>query len=348
MSNNGVPHAPIFVVGPPRSGTTLMGQILGRHPQVFSPGETHFFEDLWSRRGQLGPLTHETEIGAAVDCLLTLFGRFNFPNTQRLVEQVIEREALVAQVKSAGGGYAALYSAFMGQLARSQGKQLFVDDTPRHLYHLPAIWQLWPEARIIGCVRDPRDFLCSYKHYWRRSTESERIKALYHPIVTSLLWRSAAGLLLRYGGAIEPIAPWQAGRRLLLVHYEQLVSQPDMEIERVCRFLGLAFTPAMTAVESHNSSFASAATGIFTTSVGRWHGDLTLEEVWWLQKLARRPMVALGYTPDRVQIAPARLAAILAQLPWAFLRALWANRQKRGPFWSYLWRRLMALVGQSL
>jgi len=45
---------PIFVVGTPRSGTILTAKILGRHSHIFMPGETHFFDDIYSRRIELG------------------------------------------------------------------------------------------------------------------------------------------------------------------------------------------------------------------------------------------------------------------------------------------------------
>ena len=39
---------PVFIIGTPRSGTTLTAKILGRHSNIFMPGETHFFDDVYS------------------------------------------------------------------------------------------------------------------------------------------------------------------------------------------------------------------------------------------------------------------------------------------------------------
>lgn len=42
--------APIFVFGIPRSGTTLTAMIIGRHSRLFMSGETHYIDDIYSRR----------------------------------------------------------------------------------------------------------------------------------------------------------------------------------------------------------------------------------------------------------------------------------------------------------
>lgn len=330
---------PIFIVGPARSGTTLTAKILGRHPDVFSPGETHYFEDIWTRKDALGGLESEVELSRAADRLMTIFGRFNFPDTQDLVDAVIQKETLIDRTDIAGGGYAGLYRAFTQMLAKSQGKMRICDDTPKHLYYLQAILDLFPEAKVVACVRDPRDFLSSYKNYWRRSTESERIKALYHPVITSLLWRSSSNLLLKHINQNK-------SDRVTLVRYEDLVRSPDREVRRLCDFLEIDYTDELIQVESHNSSFEQSSPGIFTTSVGRWRMRLRPEETWWIQTLARDNMLALGYEVEDVK--PERLSLFVSCVtaPFALIRALRANSQKRGPLLRYVSRRSSSLIRQ--
>jgi hypothetical protein len=328
---------PIFIVGSARSGTTLTAKILGRHPDVFSPGETHYFEDIWTRRDTLGSLESEAELSCAADRLLTIFGRFNFPDTQVLVEAVIQREALIDRANNVGGGYGGLYSAFTQMLADSQGKLRICDDTPKHLYYLQTILDLFPKAKVIACVRDPRDFLSSYKNYWRRSTESERIKALYHPVITSLLWRSSSNLLLKHINQNK-------SDRVTLVRYEDLVGSPDREVSRLCGFLELDYTDELIQVKAHNSSFEQSSSGIFTTSVGRWRTGLSPEETWWIQTLAKGNLLAFSYELEDVKPEVLSLLQTCATAPFALVRALRANSQKRGPLFEYLKRRLSATI----
>ncbi|MEZ4617231.1 MAG: sulfotransferase [Caldilineaceae bacterium] len=328
---------PIFVVGAPRSGTTLTGTILGRHATIFAPGESHFFEDIWTRQQQYGKLRSNAEISAAVERVTTLFGRYNFPETQALVDKRVAAPALVDAVQLQGGGYAALFKNFMATLAAHPQKMRICDDTPKHLFHVDAILQLFPQAKIIACVRDPRDFLSSYKYYWRKSTESERIKALYHPILTSLLWRTSAKLLLTYTNRYEP-------GQFCWIRYEDLVQSPQQTIRRLCAFVEIDYADDLFAIESNNSSFGSTEVGIFSSSVGRWRSELHPEEIWWAQRLAGPQMQALGYKQQAAAPSPLRVVAQGAALPWP-CSVRCTPTKKRGPLGPYLWRRTLAMVG---
>ena len=330
-------RAPVFVVGAPRSGTTLVATILGRHNNIFAAGESHYFEDMWSRRHELGDLKSEDSITTAVDRMMTLFGRFNFPDTQSIVDRIIDRQALVAKVHQLGGGYGSLYYAFVSLLAESKGKTYFCDDTPKHLYYLHTIFDFFHEAKVIGCVRDPRDFLCSYKNYWRKSEDSARVKALFHPVVTSLLWSSSSNLLLKHSNG-------SYHDRILLIQYEKLVEKPQIEVRRICDFLGVDYSDELTQVNVHNSSFEQASTGIFSNSIGRWHTCLSVEEAWWVQQLTKKYMNALSYAARPVVPSWRILLQDIVTAPFVFARALQANSEKRGPLPGYIWRRLLAIV----
>lgn len=327
---------PIFVVGAPRSGTTLIGKILGQHSQIYSPGETHFFEDVWARRKELGQLSSESEVARAVDRLMTLFQRYNFPETQAFLESCVDPTDLIQLTLEIGGGYGALYNAFSLLMTDCAGKPRICDDTPKHLFYTVDILRLLPEAKVIGLVRDPRDFLFSYRNYWRRSTESERIKALYHPVMTSMLWRSSVKALRKCALELGP-------SKVLLVQYESLVANPEPIVQSICTFLGVGFEMALLQVESNNSSFVQSSMGIFSTSIGRWRIGLPAEDVWWCQFLNKDYMRHFGMRTESVDVSPINLLRSVASTPAAFVRAMKVNREKRGPLMGYLVRRLRTL-----
>ncbi len=330
------PVKPIFVVGTPRSGTTLTAKILGKHPDVCLLGESNFFEDVWSRREELGSLRSATEVQAAVDRLMTLFDRYYEPETQKLVDQLIKPKALVETIMCSGGGYGTLYMVFMGTLAKACDAYYTCDDTPKHLFYLREIFELFPQAKVIVCTRDIRDFLLSYQNWWRRSPSSARIRVLYHPIMTSLLWRSSMNVAL---ASLNEFSSEQ----VLLQRYEDLVASPQIQVQRICEFLQIQYIDELLQLDSHNSSFESNNTGIFSSSVGRWRRELAPEEVWWAQRLGSHNMARLGYASAPIQPSYARLFLDIATLPKAFVVAMRANTNHRGPVWQYLWRRIVHL-----
>lgn len=333
---------PVFVVGAPRSGTTLTARILDLHPEIYSPGESHFFEDVWSRRDEIGSLQLPAARSAAVERMTSLFGRFNFPETQNLVDQLLEQGQLQQELAQCDD-YRSLYTVMLGRLTQLQGKLRFCDDTPKHLYHLTDILHLFPQAKIIVSIRDPRDFLCSYKNYWRRSRDSARVKALYHPIITSLLWRSSVAL------ALKSLKQYSS-EQIYLLTYEQLVENPEQQIQQLCSFLEIVYSPKLLQVAAQNSSFGEdgvQSPGIFRTSIGRWRACLDPVEIWWAQTLTGALMKELRYESEDVPLQPLQIIAVLLAMPLALLNALQANAHKRGPLLQYLSKRFLSLLGRT-
>ncbi len=109
---------PVFIVGIPRSGTTLVEQILASHPQVHGTGELSVLPRLTDGIG-------------------------NYPNsvTSLNAEQLAQ-----------------LGRAYLAQVAPlAQGKRHLVDKMPANFLHVGLIRQILPNARIIHCRRDPVD-----------------------------------------------------------------------------------------------------------------------------------------------------------------------------------------------
>jgi hypothetical protein len=230
--------------------------------------------------------------------------------------------------------YRDILSAFMELQTRSVCKVRWGNNVPKDLFHVQEIRSFYPEAKFVLCMRDVRDFLLSYQNKWRftSSDQVQRLQKLYHPIMTSLLWKASVKQMVRVQTLIPPA-------NLLLVHYESLVERPAETVRQLCDFVGEAFEAGMLAVDTHNSSFHVQPPGIFASSVGRWRTQLSHEEVYLAQKLTRNELEHLGYTVEKVAAHPGKLAMIVLTLPYALWRALAANKALRGPLMPYLLRR---------
>ena len=330
-SRSGLKPTPlIFVLGGARSGTTLLGRILGSHPQVLRLGETHFFETIWAVE-HLKETEGEARLAGAAQATLRLFERYGQPAGQQAVEAGLTKEALLETAMEFGGGSLGLLRGFAYLLSAAAGKTIFCDDTPRHVFFLDVIFAQLPEARVVACLRDPRDYLASYKYHWRRAREPERVRAIYHPVITSILWRRT---WLAATGATG------AEGRLILNRYEDLVTRPEEQVRRLCSFLDLDFHPDMLSIEGSNSSFGDGQRGVFTSSVGRFRAVLTAEETWACQRINAPGMRLLGYEPVVCRPNPVKAVAIAITTIPALLRGLYANRKRRGALLPYLKRRL--------
>ncbi|HEY2589211.1 MAG TPA: sulfotransferase [Tepidisphaeraceae bacterium] len=117
---------PVFIVGMPRSGSTLVEQVLASHPQVFGGGELPWVYRLWRR-------------------LYSRIGMFH----------VSEHEALARMSSQDADAVAAEYLGPLRALQPHAAR--IVDKNLSNFLHLGLIWALFPGARVIVCRRDPLD-----------------------------------------------------------------------------------------------------------------------------------------------------------------------------------------------
>lgn len=335
-------NAPIFIVGAPRCGTTLTARILGRHSRIFMAGENHFFEDIYARRQELPSPDTAPAKSEIMERLSTLYGRYNQNEDQARIDKLFANPDIRQQLNASFSDYRSILNTFMRVQLQITQKPRWGNNTPKDLFHVAEILSFYPDAKIIVCVRDVRDFLLSYKDRWKVTTAGHRarLRELYHPVVTSLLWKSS----MRQVTALSNLVPTG---NMLVSKYEDLVRDPAWAVKRMCACVGEAFEPDMLNIRTHNSSDPTQRSGIFRSSVSRWRGRLTSEEVFLAQWLTHRELTGLGYHTERIKVSALKLAAILTASPFALFKALAANKDKRGPLIPYLAKRTAALFSRT-
>ena len=307
------------------------------------PGETHFFDDIYARRQELGDPGEARAAAAIATRLSTLYERYNEPADQQRIRELGGEEALRQMLGTSCRSYGDVLSRFMQfQMRRDATQARWGNNVPKDIFHVSDILTFYPEAKFIICVRDIRDFLYSYQYQWRKSSpeHAERIKQLYHPILTSLLWKAAAKQI-RVAQALAP------RDHLMIMRYEDLTWQPEATVRALCRFLDEPYEEEMLQVETHNSSFGVQETGIYATSNERWKTHLSPEHIYIAERIAQPALEQLGYTVANARPNPLKVLGVLASFPYALCRALHVNRHVRGPLLPYLQRRTAAFLSSS-
>ncbi len=126
------PRPPIFLVGCPRSGTTMLRQILDSHPAISCGPETRF---LWGMRG-----IEERNWSSLAGFGLTI-------------------DEWHGQVRE-------LFESLHGRYAQSQGKVRWADKSPDYALMLDYVEALYPECQVVHLVRDPNDVIQSWIHFY--------------------------------------------------------------------------------------------------------------------------------------------------------------------------------------
>lgn len=224
------PNPYVFIVGCPRSGTTLLSRMIDAHPQIAIINETRWIAQFYKKRKGLTPDGQVTP--ALIDRLLE-YDRFS-----RLEVSRADLEALIAGDEPIS--FARLVSEIFDLYAQRRRKRLAGDKTPRYVRHLPVLRELWPEARIIHLIRDGRDTCLSVLN-WRKAPRAlGRFSAWSEdPVSTVALWWKWQVQLGRE--TAEAAGP----QRYCEIRYESLVADPAEACRTLCMFLDLPADDSM-------------------------------------------------------------------------------------------------------
>jgi hypothetical protein len=217
-------HRPIFILGCPRSGGTLLRRMLRAHPRIAIPPETRLLLDAYEHRGAYGDLRRLANRQALAEWIVagagTRFGDLGLDARTVAAEIVAGPPTLGSALEIAWRAY-----------ARRLGKPRWGDKRPGYVQHLDALLRLFPEAQLVHMIRDGRDCVADLKNtsWWRMG--------VYHAIAT---WTQA----IDAGGAAAGRLPASAYTE---VRYERLVADPEGELRSLCAFLEEEYAPSMAA-----------------------------------------------------------------------------------------------------
>jgi hypothetical protein len=211
---------PVIVLGVGRSGTTLLRVMLDRNSELAIPYESFFVTPLAHRHGR------RPRLDAFVDDL----GRF-----YQLYEWGIAPEDVRPRLRegmTTGEAIAAVFEVY----AEREGKPRWGDKTPLYMQQLPLLERLFPDALWVHLVRDGRDAALSFlelpEGFSGTSWAQPRTAAQF-----AARWRTEILGARKLGRRV--------GERYLELRYEDLVTEPERELRRVCRHTSLAWEPEM-------------------------------------------------------------------------------------------------------
>ncbi len=228
----------VFVVGCPRSGTTWVQRLLAEHPRVRIGQESFIFSSYvapqiktwkWEWRREFNPATATGRGGVGLSAFM------------------VEREFLRGLRRYTDG-------LLRPMLKDLRPGQLYVDKTPTHARCIPEIKQLYPAAKIVHVVRDPRDVVASWQKAskgWGKGWAPTSVKG---PINQ---W-------LGHVAAVREAERWLHSWDFYEVNYERLSGDPETVLGELAAFLGLTWEKAAiaAAVDRNDAEKLRAGGGV--------------------------------------------------------------------------------------
>lgn len=286
----------IFLISQPRAGSTLLQKILSNHPKVHTTAEPWIMlHSVYALRSKGYEAEYQTNLAqkALKDFLET------FPNGEK------------AYLESLRLMHTYLYECALVD----SGKSYFLDKTPRYYNIIPELYQLFPEARFIILLRNPLAVLSSIVTTWMKNSWYP-LRWYQHDLI------KAPHLLIEGIKLLD--------KKCLVIKYENLLTSPEHEIEKICEYIGLSFSSEMITYDTNNTSKDAlgykAQKDIFyqgkpnDNNLNKWVQELENPQVW---RLVNNYLHFLGKnTINQMEYSYEEMQKLL---------------EKKRPHWSKLW-----------
>ena len=229
----------VFVVGCPRSGTTLLQRMLDNHPQLTVANDTHFITRAAKRvlRKEPQPLMTSELLDAVI-------------SYRRFYRMGLDEAEVIKAAEDCPS-----YAEFVGRLYTLRGqrkqKMLSGEKTPDYCRQIPVLHELFPAARFVHIIRDGRNTALSTLN-WVSTPKGPGKWSLWNedPVgACALWWRWQAGTGQRDGGLL-------GSKVYLRVKYEELVANPEKELKTIALFLGIPNSDAMANYHAGKTKYA--------------------------------------------------------------------------------------------
>lgn len=274
---------PVFIVGAPRSGTTLLQYMLRSHPALSLPtGESHFFIPLYRNAAQYGDLSQAGNVRNVLRAMEARSAAFLHTDLHGLKFDV---DTLTAALVAEGHRTMRdIITALFEKNAAGEGKPRWGDKTPYYVQHIPKLLEWWPNAQIIHIIRDGRDVALSM--FGRR--HDFRAYNTYH---VAKQWQQYVETGHAQG---QPLPASQ----YLELRYEDMISDQKAALQKICSFLDEAYSDDLL---EYKKSGEAGKTPLLQKPVqksnqDKWKHDMTPWQIRVFESATADTLKKFGYT----------------------------------------------------
>jgi hypothetical protein len=265
----------VFIGGYSRSGTTLLGAMIGAHTQCICTPESQFKIDV---------LRHFREKKKE---------EVNIETARKMIQDHPRYRVLWGDVADSGAligidSYEELILWFVRKYAEKEGKPraaCWVDHSPANIKHAKTLLGLFPDSRFIHIIRDGRAVAASIMPLdWGPNTIDR----------TARSWKNRVSHYLSLESSLK-------NDQMLRVRYEDLIQAPETALRDICNFLGLEYQPQMIRGSGfkvpryQDKQHALIGKEPDKKRINAWEKSLTPRQIEIFESIAGELLLSLGY-----------------------------------------------------
>ena len=280
-----------FLMCSERSGSNLITKVINGHPDICGPFPSHLFKTFCYNYYRYGDLrvdsNWETLLTDAAFYMDRLFSNWRSEITLDVLRKRVKERSL-----------AAIGRVVYEYEAEANGKkQIFVKENQTYSF-AAYLLSHFPDAKFVYHVRDARDMAAT----WRRLQKKlPRLPKAAGVQTAAPIWQSDQA------GSIKVLSYLRDSGRGLLVHFEDLVTKPEEQAQRICEFLGVPYSQKM--LEFHkdplvvqnamwNDAWSDMQKPLLSENRGIYKKILTETEIRYVEAVCAEEMEYFGYKRD--------------------------------------------------
>ncbi len=298
---------PIFIVGLPRSGSTLWLNVFAENPNLYRMGEMLFLTP-WRKdfryflRKKVGDLSDERNIEKMIELIFSdenvdgitgSFWKYDIEN----VNNTILKKRLFHRILKSDKSIESLFKTLIEEITLFSGYDRCCMKFPVYVNFVPELLQWYPECKIVHIIRDPRAMAISRKNdpggtsikikkYTGLRFIIEMIMLFF--VVFQYMWTSR--LHCKYKNRLKNYS---------LFKYEDLLAEPEKVIRELCKFTEIDFVPEMLVPKEGQASSVTGKRqkGFDKKSASRWKTVISPLENIIITFLTKKSMRRFEYDP---------------------------------------------------
>lgn len=310
------PSGPVFIVGAPRSGTTMLQYRLRNLPSIsFPTGESHFFMPLYRDQERFGDLSRIENIRAVLQVMYAQSREFLETDLHGMR---FDRDALAAELHAAGRHtMPAIIGGLFEKNARGEGKIRWGDKTPYYVMHMARLLEWFPKAQFVHLIRDGRDVAMSL--FGRRHDFG-----VYNAYFAAEYWESYIEKGREQSRRLPP-------DQYIELRYEDLLARPEDTMRTLCGFLGEAYSSEMFTVSPVDAPGKTPLVHkpLKADNAGKWRTGMTPAQIRAFESVAGNTLRELGYELATAAQPPALAVKAAYRLHNKMLAAYWQRAKPK-------------------
>lgn len=275
MASNYEFKGPVFIIGMPRSGTKLMRAMLNQHPKIsLTLAESQCIPYFVRKYGDPPKFNQR----AILESFINDFLHTSFFRTMKKIGYDFDMHNFSSCINPLS------WSSIFEYVLRHFGSKgqhvdaIWGDKTPGYINHMELIKRIFPKAKFLHMLRDPRDYCLSVKKSWGKN--------IYR---AAQRWNDSVSNACRFGSKL--------GFDYIEIQYESLLEDPEGSMRKVSTFFGCEYDTKMIEPGRSHEDFGDTRNmyGIIKHNTKKYLKQLSINDIRRIEEIVCHAAVGVGY-----------------------------------------------------